>query len=90
MTQTVNNTDNEDPFAAAGEPDDRGPVDPNADPFATPSESGGGGGPKRPTMAELFKRLVVIKPIKLEENILLPKELQDETNDKRQDRQAGT
>lgn len=60
MTQAVSNTDNQDPFAAAATPAPAAPVDPNADPFASPDEIGGGG-PRRPSFEELDGRLVCMK-----------------------------
>lgn len=59
---------NADPFAAASMAGNSTPAAPdsNADPFATPDEVGGPGGPKRPALEDLDGRLVVIKPISVE------------------------
>jgi hypothetical protein len=58
---------NNDPFAAATTAQVAGsaPVDPNADPFASPSETGGTSGPRGPKWVDILDRLVVLKPIKL-------------------------
>lgn len=69
MTQTISNGTNQDPFGAIAAPS-AGPtpagVDPLADPFASPDSIASGGGPRRPSMANLFNRLVVMKPISLD------------------------
>ena len=69
MTQTISNSTNQDPFGAIAAPS-TGPapagVDPMADPFASADSVAGGGGPRRPSMANLFNRLVVMKPISLD------------------------
>jgi hypothetical protein len=71
MTVTTSNASNADPFAAASMAQTAGekpPVDPNANPFATP-DSVGGGGPRGPKWAEIAGRLVVLKPLELRKDV---------------------
>lgn len=71
MTQA---TQQEDPWATASQASTAAstPVDPNADPFASPDEVGGNSGPRGPKWAEILDRLVVLKPIKLLEDQPVP------------------
>jgi hypothetical protein len=68
MTQA---TQQEDPWATAGQASTAAteatkPIDPNADPFASPDEVGGGdSGPRGPKYAEMVGRLIVLKPVEL-------------------------